>query len=260
MSVIRVFQCRFAMTCMLLAALPVAGCSTRVQSTGTYVTPMQDAAVPLPRPRKILVADFSTDWSGVQLDQGIAARVNRQMSGADPSAAQYRTSEEVQQAISEALVESLRKMGLPAERGAGDGAVPGGTDLIIQGQIVRIDEGNRTRRLAVGFGAGKSDVQAKAQVYYLRPDAPPQLLQTYDADANSGRRPGLAMGGAMAAGSGSIAPVAVSGLLGIHGETKKAGVAGEGERLADRLAYNLAQFFVQQGWIPQSAVPALSLR
>jgi hypothetical protein len=258
-SVTRVFQCRLAMLCTLLAALPVAGCSTRVQSTGTYVAPMQDAAVRLPRPRKILVADFSNDWSRMQLDQGIAARLSRQMGGADPSAAQYRTSLDVQQAISEVLVESLRKMGMPAERAAAD-AVPHGTDLVIRGQIVRIDEGNRTRRLAIGFGAGKSDVQAKVQVYYLRPDASLQLLQTYDADANSGRRPGLAMGGAMAAGSGSIAPVAVSGLLGIHGETKKAGVAGEGERLADRLAYNLAQFFVQQGWIPQSAVPALSLR
>lgn len=259
MSVTRVFQCRFALPCMLLAVFPVAGCSTRVQSTGTYVTPMQEAAVPLPRPRNIVVADFSTDWSGVQFDQGIAARVNRQVSGADPSAEEHRTSLDVQQAISEALVETLRKMGLTAER-AGDGVTPGGTDLVIRGQIVRISEGNRTRRLAIGFGAGESDVQAKAQVYYLRPNTPPQLLQTYDADANSGRRPGLAMGGAMAAGSGSIAPVAVSGLLGIHGETKKAGVAGEGERLADRLAYNLAQFFVQQGWIQPSAVPARSLR
>ena len=247
------------MTCTLLAALSVAGCSTRVQSTGTYVAPMQDAAAPLPRPRNILVADFSTDWSGVQLEQGIAARLSRQMGGADPSAAQYRTSRDVQQAISEALVESLRKMGLSAER-ATAGAVPGGSDLVIRGQITRIDEGNRTRRLAVGFGAGKSDVQAAVQVYYLRPNAPPQLLQTYDADANSGRRPGLAMGGVMAAGSGSAAPAVVGGLVGLHGETKRSGVAGEGERLGNRLAYNLAQFFVQQGWISPSAVPARSLR
>ncbi len=259
MSVIRVFHYQFAMAFALLAAVPVAGCSTRVQSTGTYVAPMQDAAVPLPRPRKVLVADFSADWNSVQLEQGIATRLQRQMSGADPTAEQQRTSLEVQQAVSEALVENLRKMGLPAERAA-EGAMPGGTDLVIRGQIVRINEGNRTRRLAVGFGAGKSDVQAQVQVYYLRPDAPPQLLQTYDADANSGRRPGLAMGGAMAAGSGSVAPVVIGGALGIHGETKKAGVAGEGERLGDRVAYNLAQFFVQQGWIPQSAVPAYSLR
>jgi len=257
-AVIRASQCRWAMLGLLAAALPVAGCSTRVESTGTYVAPVQGAAAALPRPRKVLVADFSTDWSGVQLDQGIAARLNRQVGGADPSAEQYRTSLDVQEAISESLVENLRKMGLPAER-AGANTVPGGTDLLIQGQIVRIEEGNRTRRLAVGFGAGKSDVQAEAQVYYLRPDAPPQLLQTYDADANSGRKPGLAMGGVMAAG-GSVAPAVVGGVIGLHGEATKAGVAGEGQRLGDRLAYNLAHFFAQQGWIPQSAVPAISLR
>ncbi len=259
MSVIPVFQQRFAVACALLAALSVAGCATRVQSTGTYVAPMQDAAVALPRPRMILVADFSADPNRVQLEQAIANRLERQMSDADPAAEQQRAALDVQQAISEALIKNLRKMGLPAERAAAD-AMPGGSDLVIRGQIVRIDEGNRTRRLAVGFGAGKSDVRAQVQVYYLRPNAPPQLVQTYDADANSGRRPGLAMGGAMAAGSGSVAPVVIGGALGIHGETKKAGVAGEGERLGDRVAYNLAQFFVQQGWIPQSAVPAYSLR
>ena len=258
MTVIRALKSRSALICVLLAALPVAGCSTRVQNTGTYVAPVQDAAVPLPRPRSILVDDFAADWSRVRLEQAIATRVQREMSGGDPAAEQQRAAEDVQQAISEALVESLRKMGLPAESAAA-GAAPGGGDLVIRGQIVRIDEGNRTRRLAVGFGAGKSDVQAQVQVYYLRPNAPSQLLQTYDADANSGRKPGLAVGGAMAAG-GSVAPLVVGGVVGLHSEARKTGVAGEGQRLGKRVAYNLGQFFVQQGWIPSSAVPTPSLR
>lgn len=259
MALIRAFPYQFAVACALLATLPVAGCSTQVQSTGTYVAPMQGAAASLPRPRRVLVANFTTDWNRVRLDQGIGARVQRQMNGADPSVMQYRTSLEVQQAISDALVEDLRKMGLSAERET-VGTVPDGTDLMIQGQIVRIDEGNRTRRLAVGFGAGRSDVRAEVQVYYLRPNAPPQLLQTYDADANSGRKPGFALGGAMAAGEGSMAPAVITALTGARSETKKVGVAGEGERLANRVAYNLGNFFVQQGWLPRSAVPTPSLR
>ncbi len=259
MLISRAFQCKIGAIGLLLAALPIAGCSTRVQSTGTYVPPVQGTVAALPRPQRVLVADFSADPSSVGLEQAIANRVQRQFSGADPAAEQYRTAQEVQEAISEALIENLRKMGLRAERET-PGAVPSGNDLAIQGQIVRIDEGNRTRRLAVGFGAGKSDVRAQAQIYYLRPNAPPQLLQTYDADANSGRKPGLALGAAGAASGGSEIPLVASGLMGIHGETKKTGVAAEGERLANRLAYNLAEFFVQQGWIPPSAVPARSLR
>ena len=259
MLISRAFQCKVGAIGLLLATLPIAGCSTRVQNTGNYVPAAQGAAAALPRPQRVLVADFSADPNSVGLEQAIANRVQRAMNGADPAAEQYRIAADVQQAITETLIEDLRKMGLQAQRET-PGAVPGGNDLVVQGQITRINEGNRTRRLAIGFGAGKSDVQANAQVYYLRPSAPPQLLQTYDADANSGRKPGLALGAAGAASGGSEIPLVASGLMGIHGETQRTGVAKEGERLASRLAYNLAEFFVQQGWIPPSAVPARSLR
>ncbi len=259
MTVRRAFEYTIGAIGLLLAALPVAGCSTRVQSTGTYLPAAQGAVAFLPGPQRILVADFSADPSSVGLEQAIANRVQRQLGGAEPAAEQDRAAGEVQQAITDTLIENLRKMGLQAERET-PGAVPGGNDLVIQGQIVRIDEGNRTRRLAIGFGAGKSDVRAEAQVYYLRPNAPPQLLQTYDADANSGRKPGLAMGGVGAASGGSEIPLVATGLVGVHGESTQTGVAAEGKHLANRLAYNLAEFFVQQGWIPPSAVPARSLR
>ncbi len=259
MTVSSMLLCKIVVIGSLVATLPIAGCSTRVQSTGTYIDPVQNGVASLPRPQRVLVADFSAASSGVQLDQAIASRVQRALNGADPSSEQYQTVQNVQQAISDALVENLRKMGLQAERET-PGAVPVGNDLVIRGQIVGIDEGNRTRRLAIGFGAGKSDVRAEAQVYYLLPNAPPQLLQTYDADANSGRKPGLAMGGVGAASGGSEIPLVASGLMGVHGETTRTGVAAEGEHLANRLAYNLAEFFVQQGWITPSAVPARSLR
>jgi hypothetical protein len=133
--------------------------------------------------------------------------------------------------------------------------------LIVRGQITKIDEGNRTRRLVIGFGAGKSDVEAEVQVYYYaRPNAPPQLLQTYDADSNSGRKPGMAMGAAMGAAESSVVPEVLTAATGAASETRRTGVAGEGERLADRVAYNLGTFFAEQGWIPSSAVPARSFR
>ena len=85
-------------------------------------------------------------------------------------------------------------------------------------------------------------------------------MQTYDAYSNSGRKPGLALGGASAAAGGSLAPLGLSAALGVHSETHRTEVGKEGEKLADRVAYNLGRFFVQQGWIPASAVPTPSLR
>ena len=206
------------------------------------------------RPQRVVITDFEVDPQAVRLDQGVGPRVMRVMGGSEPSTGSAR---DVQDAITEALVDDISKMGFPVVHGA-PGSMLQPNDLLVQGQILKIDQGNRTRRLAVGFGAGKSSVEAKVQVYYGRGEAQPQLVQTYDADANSGRKPGMGLGVASAAGGGSLAPAAISGAFGIHGE--KQGVAGEGQHLGDRIAYNLGEYFVQQGWIPASSAPSRSLR
>jgi hypothetical protein len=241
---------------LTVAALTVllTACATHVTQTGNYVPASEATDGAMPRPQRVLVTDFDVDPGAVKLDQGIGPRVMRTIGQGTPKAA---SAWEVQDAIAEALLDDIRKMGLPAER-APPGTPPQPNDLLVQGQILKIDEGNRTRRLTLGFGAGKSSVEAKVQVYYARGNAPPQLLQTYDADANSGRKPGMGVGVASAAAGGSLAPAAVSGALGVHSEKK--GVAGEGQHLGDRIAYNLGQLFVQQNWIPASLAPARSLR
>jgi Domain of unknown function (DUF4410) len=245
--------------CTLVSMALLAGCSTRVTNTGNYATPAGQGATPKPRPQEILVEDFPADWSRVQLDQGVASRLLRQVEGTDPAGAEYEKYQQVQQVISDTLIEELRKMGFAARRASGTVGAER-NELLVKGQIFKINEGNRTRRLVVGFGAGRSDVQANVQLYYVRPGAAPQLLATYDADSNSGRKPGMGVGAASAAGGGSVAPAAISGAFGAHSEKQKAPVVEEGKHLASRVASNLGSFFAQQGWIPPSAVPAASLR
>jgi hypothetical protein len=227
----------------------LGACATTVTQTANYAS-----STPMPRPGRILVTNFYVDPQAVQLDEGVGPRVMRTL---QPGAASPSPAREVQDAIAEALVDDIRKMGLPAERVA-PGTPLKPNDILVQGEILKIDEGNRTRRLTLGFGAGRSSVEAKVQVYYGRDDGQPQLLQTYDADANSGRKPGMGIGTASAVAGGSLAPVAVSGAMGVHGE--KQGVAGEGQHLGDRIADNLGGLFVQQGWIPASSAPSRSLR
>jgi hypothetical protein len=247
--------------CLLVGAGPLAGCSTRVTNTGNYATPVAQGGAPIARPREILVEDFPADWSRVNLDQGVASRLLRQVQGTDPAGAEYEKYQQVQQTISDTLLAELRQMGFAARRAAVAPALASASnELLVRGQIFKIDEGNRTRRLVVGFGAGKSQVQANVQVYYIRRGEAPQLLATYDADSNSGRKPGMGIGVASAAGGGSLAPAAISGVTGAHGETQKAPVVDEARRLASRVASNLGTFFAQQGWISPSAVPAASLR
>ncbi len=103
-------------------------------------------------------------------------------------------------------------------------------------------------------------MDASAALYLTGPGGSARLLQSYDADSNSGRKPGFGVGAASAAGGGSLAPAAISGAAGVYGETKRTGVGAEGQRLAERLSYNLGTFFAQEGWIAASAVPTSFVR
>ncbi|MBV9654148.1 MAG: DUF4410 domain-containing protein, partial [Acetobacteraceae bacterium] len=165
---------------LLATAAAASGCSTRSETTGTFTAP----GAALPRPRRVLVMEFAADPSRVEMDQGIGPRIEREMSGGGGSqyGAKYKTATEVQSAIAETLVDEIRKMGLNAER-ASRGTVPQPGDAVVQGQIESINEGNRTRRLAIGFGAGKSAVEANAALYLTGPDRMVRLLQSYDADS-----------------------------------------------------------------------------
>ncbi|MBV9812805.1 MAG: DUF4410 domain-containing protein [Acetobacteraceae bacterium] len=243
---------------VLLAVLltaTVGGCSTSVTNTGTYVPATASGEASLARPTRVIVAEFAPP-SDVQLDQGVGQRLMRHFGASDPAVQQAQAISQAQNAIANTLVQKFDAMGLPAERGDGAAGV-GAPTVLIQGQLERIDLGNRTRRLAIGFGAGMSEVRATVQVFYQAPGRAPILLQTYDANANSGRKPGLALGAGSAAAGGSLAPVALSGVSSIAGAS---GPASQGQNLADRVAANVGDYFAQQGWVAASAVPRPSLR
>ena len=155
--------------------------------------------------------------------------------------------------MADRLVDDLRKYGLPAEHAVT--AEAPGTSLLVLGQIVAIDQGNRTRRILIGLGAGKSSVSADMQLYYQAPGLPPRFMTAYQAQADSGRMPGAAetMGGGAVAGSLASSTV-VSGAMHATSETRRASDPREASRLADGLAREIGEFAVSMGWIPPAAL------
>jgi hypothetical protein len=236
------------------AAALLSGCRTQVTTTGTYVAPSAAGGPVLARPRRVLVQDFTVDWRTIQLDQGVAARLQRQTSGGNPNVTRVQLARSVQDAISDGIVDDLLKAGMAAERAPLD-AQPGPGDLLVTGQITRVSEGNRTRRVAIGFGAGASEVFANVQLLQGAPRGEPMLLQTYDAESNSGRAPGMGAGAAAGAASTAIGAAGHA-----YAEAGRTGVAAEGAELGDRVAHNLGVFFAQQGWIAEAQVPELQLQ
>ncbi|HET6609659.1 MAG TPA: DUF4410 domain-containing protein [Rhodopila sp.] len=233
---------------VVFAVLGLAACNrARTDTVESYVGPT------MPRPERVLVSYFGVSGSQVQLDQGASARFERAVGSQTQNELQSEAAQAVQVALAQHMVDRLRAYGLPAEI-APAYAVPG-VKLLVQGRIEAINQGNRTRRTVIGFGAGKSTVTADAQLYYAVDNARPRFLTAFQGEADSGRTPGAAETlGAGAAAERLSTSAAMTGAAHAGSETRRATDTAEADRLAEGLAGQVGRFAVSQGWIPASAV------
>lgn len=222
----------------------LAGCT---QSSSQVQT-----AVELPRPQVIVVQDFAV-WPGeVKLDPGISGTIDETLLG---NSLPPRTQKErdigrqVASALADKLVIEIRDMGFEAQRGTG--LPPGKAQgLVVSGQFVAVDQGSRAERVAIGLGAGRSDVRVRAQVFDVGP-AGRTLADEIEVDAKSGLAPGMAetMGAGAVAGH-LVVSTLVSGGVQAADESLGASVVADSDRAAKGIAKQLAAFFGREGWVP----------
>jgi hypothetical protein len=235
---------------ILMVMAFAAGCApTNVQQQNMALTQ-------LPRPDLVLVYDFAVSADEVMLDTGLSAELMQRYSqykGEPATVQEVKLGHKVAEVVADELVQKIRSYGISAERGFGY-PYGRGKVLMVKGQFVTIDQGNRTERVAVGLGAGRSDVQANVQLYELTPQGM-QQVDTLRGDAKSGFKPGMAeMMGVGAIAGHLLTSTVVSGVLAGGSEMTVATVEADGKRLADKVAYDIGQFFSVQAWIPPEAV------
>jgi hypothetical protein len=140
--------------------------------------------------------------------------------------------------LAKELVKEIQGFGLPAQRAAG---IPptSGNILLVQGQFVSVDQGNRTERVVIGFGAGRTDVKANVQVYEITAEGK-QKVEQLQADAKSGRKPGMALFmGAGALAGNLLTSTVVSGTVSAAGEATWQTVEADARRMAKDVAKEL---------------------
>jgi len=205
----------------------------------------------LPKPQVVIVDTFAASPDEVQLDEGLSTEIEhaiRAGSGTSRTEQELQAGHQVADAIADKLVVEIQDMGLTAQQGGA--ASPGAQNAaLIKGQLVSIDEGNRTLRVVVGLGAGRSDVETHVQVYQVTP-AGTQLIDQVEVDAKSGLTPGMAetMGAGALTGH-LLVSAAVSGGAHVVSESLGADVVADADRAAKGIAKRLATLFAQQGWI-----------
>ncbi len=230
----------------LLFVLSIAafGCaSTQVESTGPQYTGR------LPRPEMILVYPFATSPEDVQLDSSPTVAGAWKLEGVSESSERREVARSVSDAVADHLVKKIQALGLPAARASDSPEPRDGLLLAVTGHFLSIDQGSRTERVTIGLGAGRSDVVTAVHVSAISPRGR-RLVDQFEVDAKSGRKPGAAETLALGAGVGTLATAAVATAATTAGsEAFGADVDADARRTADKISGMLGDFFALHGWI-----------
>lgn len=210
---------------------------------------------PLPRPQRIFVPDLGLLASDVKLDEGVRERLMQQLSSETMVQQRLDAGRAAAATLTQEMVTRLGSYGLPAERTTRP--VPGlpVPNVVVEGHVLSVDQGNRTRRTLIGFGAGQSQVVVEIQVYFRDGVGSPRLIDQFESAAESPRTPGAAATmGAGAAAARAAEAAAASGVMRNVSEARSADTGAEGRRIGDALALRLGRLFVELGWVSPSAV------
>ena len=231
------------------AGLALAGAAAALGCASTDVSTTMQYGGALPRPQQILIFPFATSPEEVQLDWSPTAMAAWKMQGIARSQEQADVAHKVAQTLASKLAAKVQAMGLPAQLVSGDVPAPAGPTLSVTGMFVAIDEGNRAERFTIGLGAGRSDVKISTQVAELLPEGR-RIVDQFDIDAKSGRKPGAAETMGMGAVAGHVAvSAAVTAAGAVASEAFGDSVEADTERAASKIATVLQAFFARQGWV-----------
>jgi hypothetical protein len=199
-----------------------------------------------PRPGHIWVHDFAATSAEVPADSALA--------GKHAEHATPQTAEEIEAGrqagavIATQLVEEIQGMGLPAAR-ASSGTTPAINDLVLRGYLLSIDEGSATKRVAIGFGSGASQLTAAVEGFQMTAQGL-RKLGSGTVDSGGGKTPGGAVGVAALIVTGNPVGLIVGGGAKAYGEySGSSKLEGRAKAIAKEIAEQIKPKFQQQGWI-----------
>ena len=223
----------------LFALVVVAGCaSTNVTNRQQLVTGQ------LPRPNEIWVYDFAATAADVPAGSTFAG----QAADASQTPEEIATGQRLGAEIASQLVQQVQAMGMPAARG-GAGTTPQINDLVIRGYLVSVQEGSAAERVAIGFGAGASELKTAVEGFQMTAQGL-RKLGSGSVDAGGGKSPGAALGVVGLIATANPAGLIISGGMKAYGEASGSStVEGRAKATAKEIADVLKERFEQQGWI-----------
>ena len=225
----------------LFALIAVAGCAS------AEVTERQEyKGGKIPRPNHIWVYDFAATPAEVPASSALAGKPVDHPTPQTPE--EIATGRQVGEQIAAQLVEEFRGMGMPAARGS-SGTKPEINDLVFRGYLLSIDEGDATKRVAVGFGSGASHLSVAAEGFQMTAQGL-RKLGGGKGQSGGGKTPGGAVGVAGMIATGNPVGLIVGGGVKAYGEySGSAKIEGRAKETAKLIAETVKPKFQEQGWI-----------
>jgi len=214
----------------LYFVLLITGCASTSVTTSSELAPVTTsqglaATEQLPKPNQIWVYEF-----------------------ASTSSANAPSLDGIGREIASGIVSSIRQMGLSAEPGSPTTKMQI-NDIVLKGKIVSADEGSTAERVAIGFGAGGSELKVQVEGYQMTP----QGLRSVGGgtgEAGGSKAPGTALGAIGAIATGNPAGLIISTGMKVYGEESGSSkIEGRTQEIVEEITERLRTRFQREGWI-----------
>lgn len=200
----------------------------------------------LARPQTIHVYPFAADLADIPRWSESAARYAQP--AAPLTAEEITAGRELGAMVAEALAANFREMGLNSVE-ASSATLPSAGDMMIVGYFQAIEEGDRRKRIGLGFGSGAAELTTLVEGYQMTPNGP-RLLGQGTVDSQGAKTPGVATSMVVLAATANPVGLVVSSTA--HLAAERSGrdrIEGAAKRTADFIADELEVRFAEQGWI-----------
>ncbi len=235
---------RLARTLCALLTIALSACASAKVADQTDSAPAPTAT----RPNQIVVYPFASNPNEVTLNQSIVQRAYRNVSGENQTASQQKIATDTASSLCQSVVTNLIAKGYKAvclKRGE---PIADNNTLVVDGEFTDLSEGNRLRRLVIGFGAGASALDSTVHVYQHTGSGSQQLID-FNTHADSGKMPGAAVMGPAGVAAGGGAAVVAGTNVAMGGAKSYTSTTGYlADKTATQITDVITQYYAQHGW------------
>jgi hypothetical protein len=228
------------------AALLLGGCTI-------YNGLQSGAATTEPKPKIVLVSDFTFASDVVAVDRGYTARLERKIGTYPAHERRQRTTDRVNDEIVATIVAGLREAGLEAQPGSEDAVTLDQSAFVVSGSLRPAEPVTAKNKNSFGFGAGRGHVAAAISASLFSAGSKRQVL-TFDVEPTAVKREPAVLPKVAAARNAEIAGIVAS--AGSPNERLSPDVEAPARRLGRAIADRVLVYAKEQGWLTPRAEPA----